>query len=640
VPGILRGLDQHQIIEVQDDEDEKEASGDDTSRKRSHSPCLTRRTTRQRVHGRPANQLFDTKYHPMDDVLRPQTARKHRERLGLSEPSDSEEGEEGYVSLKSDSDSDEEPPTKRARLPRSRGTRASSRLKTQPQPLYDTSRHPQDRQLRKVLGRSLGLPNPCGKQKRGRQSKPTSLPRSVPEKGRHVSIASDEVADSDEDMGSEQVSDEEPQEGPEQEQESEGEEQQNDIDVCITATINDIAEDIGLDLSQQPTSESHTLHTDDRFLDEVDPADANSHNAPYDREQKKNEEEDNASGDDEERDDELCARHLRPTNQSDPVARRAAQQLAYMFSSQPSAGQPTKNLRKNAKRQHEKIQIHEDLAAPQASATMLLTGSIIASNDYPKENRDPNNVDAPVPSRIQDPIFESPVRRAHQRLQAAMSSPSRSGIHLPTPTSLASFRQQHIEDGTSSSNPLSDVLDLLEQSLTQPDEAAVNSEVEENLSSGFLPSEGQADLLHGHNGPVKSQKMAWMQEPYTDMSLDSVLGAEPESESIFQPPSDQARQSEPTAKKASPKLRRASHSAVYMAPKEAPSRARRTNTPSSHSVSGNEAGADTAIASAQSGVALAQHGSTNDEANDGSSTAFLEDAMGADERERFQQAST
>ena len=115
--------------------------------------------TRQRIHGREAVGVFDAKYHPMDDFTRPAAAKRHRQKFNIThESSENEIDEEDDESLDLDSDSssDAKPPPPKRRLVVSRGTRKSTRISKLEPYDYNGLRHPQDKQLRKVLGRDLG----------------------------------------------------------------------------------------------------------------------------------------------------------------------------------------------------------------------------------------------------------------------------------------------------------------------------------------------------------------------------------------------------------------------------------------------------------------------------------------------------
>ncbi|KAF2423626.1 hypothetical protein EJ08DRAFT_441237 [Tothia fuscella] len=134
-PGILRGLDKESIISTED-------------------TCESRHTTRQAVHGRP-EALYDIKYHPMDDVVRPSNAKRHYgHAITRAESEEEDEGERSQLGSDSDSDdSDDERKVKsnvELKRKRSGGTRHSKRVGTQKVIDYSTQRHPQDEMLKLV----------------------------------------------------------------------------------------------------------------------------------------------------------------------------------------------------------------------------------------------------------------------------------------------------------------------------------------------------------------------------------------------------------------------------------------------------------------------------------------------------------
>lgn len=135
--GVLAGLDIKQIITIDSDDEHDDPE---------HDQPKTRHTTRQAVKGRTA-ALYDQKYHPMDDY----TGRRRRSgavkkeqitKLEQNSDSDSPDG----ISVGSDNSGDESMEDEPS--PEPDNVRRSSRLGTQTRrPLYNMSRHPQDRAL-------------------------------------------------------------------------------------------------------------------------------------------------------------------------------------------------------------------------------------------------------------------------------------------------------------------------------------------------------------------------------------------------------------------------------------------------------------------------------------------------------------
>lgn len=107
--------------------------------------------------------VYDQKYHPMDDFIRPSQAAKrrslHGERPALADDSNASSPEDSgsdVGSMVGDEDSDDDngsqPPRKRKR-PKSRTpepTRRSSRRKANPKVSYNMQIHPQDSDLQRV----------------------------------------------------------------------------------------------------------------------------------------------------------------------------------------------------------------------------------------------------------------------------------------------------------------------------------------------------------------------------------------------------------------------------------------------------------------------------------------------------------
>ncbi|KAF1928013.1 uncharacterized protein M421DRAFT_166393 [Didymella exigua CBS 183.55] len=108
--------------------------------------------------------IYDQRYHPMDDVIRPSQAAKrrslHGERPPLGSGVDGDGSEEsgsdvGSMAGDDDSDGEESQPTrgrkrKRVRTLTSEPTRRSSRRRTNPKVSYNMNIHPQDSDLKRV----------------------------------------------------------------------------------------------------------------------------------------------------------------------------------------------------------------------------------------------------------------------------------------------------------------------------------------------------------------------------------------------------------------------------------------------------------------------------------------------------------
>lgn len=141
---ILLGLDTHDII--------KAGNNGDASTTGLH-------TTRQAIHGRATQTLYNMKYHPMDEQTRPKRARKMRggdsDNHFSFEGSDTDPGsyeECGSEMSSSDDedDEDDEDDVLRRRRANTTGSRRSSRTATQKLVNYDRRKHPQDKQLAAV----------------------------------------------------------------------------------------------------------------------------------------------------------------------------------------------------------------------------------------------------------------------------------------------------------------------------------------------------------------------------------------------------------------------------------------------------------------------------------------------------------
>ena len=121
---------------------------------------LARRSARAK-----STLIYDQKYHPMDDFIRPSQAAKRRSLHGeglllddRSEGDTSEESASDAESMNSDQESDDDdsqPPARGRKRKRSLSrspepTRRSSRRMTTPKVSYNMSIHPQDSDLRRI----------------------------------------------------------------------------------------------------------------------------------------------------------------------------------------------------------------------------------------------------------------------------------------------------------------------------------------------------------------------------------------------------------------------------------------------------------------------------------------------------------
>jgi hypothetical protein len=144
-PGILHGLDSDNIIPTPEIGRIGEDAAEEYSTPTSTNAC--RHTTRQTIHGR-QDALYDVKYHPMDDVVRPVNAAKHRfHAVTRSGDSDDEGDIMSSVEPGSAIANEEERPPKRRR---GNGTKRSNRASNGKFVNYNTQHHPQDDLLRLI----------------------------------------------------------------------------------------------------------------------------------------------------------------------------------------------------------------------------------------------------------------------------------------------------------------------------------------------------------------------------------------------------------------------------------------------------------------------------------------------------------
>lgn len=135
----------------------------ETTRVEQVTPALSWPSMRRSARAK-STLVYDQKYHPMDDFIRPSQAAKrrslHGERPtpGNSFTDDASEGsgsDVGSILCDESSDGESQPHMRGRKRKRSRSevpepTRRSSRRRTQPKMSYDMSIHPQDSDLRRV----------------------------------------------------------------------------------------------------------------------------------------------------------------------------------------------------------------------------------------------------------------------------------------------------------------------------------------------------------------------------------------------------------------------------------------------------------------------------------------------------------
>ena len=116
-----------------------------------HARFGERRVTRQAIYGR-AEALYDAKYHPMDDILRPKSASRHNDR-STKTLSGSQVVVTGAASGQNESgDGDNPLPIELGSRYLREGSRRSQRLVDLPHPLYNRKKHPQDKFLKNLEG--------------------------------------------------------------------------------------------------------------------------------------------------------------------------------------------------------------------------------------------------------------------------------------------------------------------------------------------------------------------------------------------------------------------------------------------------------------------------------------------------------
>jgi hypothetical protein len=157
------------------------------------TPVLTCPPTRRSARAK-STLVYDQKYHPMDDIVRPSQAAKRRSLHGErplpsndSDASSSEQSGSDVGSMVGDGDSDDDelqPPTRQRKRKRSESqapepSRRSSRRKANPRVSYNMKVHPQDSDLRLAYACDGSTSSPTTK-KRVRSSVNCSISKNGP----------------------------------------------------------------------------------------------------------------------------------------------------------------------------------------------------------------------------------------------------------------------------------------------------------------------------------------------------------------------------------------------------------------------------------------------------------------------------
>ncbi|KAF2682120.1 hypothetical protein K458DRAFT_391154 [Lentithecium fluviatile CBS 122367] len=150
---LLSGLGLDNIITVADDEDSHSVARDTPPT--SSIPTSSLRTRGQTNAMQNSRPLYDQKYHPMDDVVQPSRAARHRAKYEEQNLDEDSEGTDFQEDDQSDSDvgvDHHRNTNKRRKLshfPPTQGTRHSSR-RTNRNVLYDMNVHPQDEEIEQM----------------------------------------------------------------------------------------------------------------------------------------------------------------------------------------------------------------------------------------------------------------------------------------------------------------------------------------------------------------------------------------------------------------------------------------------------------------------------------------------------------
>jgi hypothetical protein len=211
---ILASIDPKNIINITEDESEHVAV--DTPPTSSIPPCTYSLRNRRASQGK---LVYDVKYHPMDDSIRPTQAAKRRSVHGeIQVISDDESDASDSFSVHADSDNDEDqrkeeveekvkPIKTGKRRSRCRSTtpepsRRSSRQTTKPKISYNMKVHPQDRDLEVSSDIDGDTGAASGKRKRQKLSRSIEKDPSSPAKVKGCSdaivLSSEATAEEDE----------------------------------------------------------------------------------------------------------------------------------------------------------------------------------------------------------------------------------------------------------------------------------------------------------------------------------------------------------------------------------------------------------------------------------------------------------
>ncbi|PVI04654.1 hypothetical protein DM02DRAFT_725608 [Periconia macrospinosa] len=142
--GLLAGLNLDNIIASQSTPNSDEIEDSIESTAPTSAPTSSYNI---RARSTPKSILYNQKYHPMDDVIRPSHAAHIRAEYECNSDSEATHHSSGSSSG-SDSDANKRPAKKRKKSPR-RGTRRTSR-RINRDAFYNMSRHPQDSDLKQL----------------------------------------------------------------------------------------------------------------------------------------------------------------------------------------------------------------------------------------------------------------------------------------------------------------------------------------------------------------------------------------------------------------------------------------------------------------------------------------------------------
>ncbi|KAF2829348.1 hypothetical protein CC86DRAFT_444447 [Ophiobolus disseminans] len=200
----LTSIDPKNIISPSDDDDDQPTAAGTPPTSSAPSSSYSLRNRKAKQNG----LIYDLKYHPMDDSIRPTQAAKRRSAHGEEQPSSDDEN--GSFSVRADSDTDSDVNEEEVKKPEAvkkgkkrarhqsqslEPTRRSSRRTADTKVLYDMSVHPQDQDLIVVSSDDdEDRSNPTTKRKRSSHSSSKSKGRT---KTPHVTEISSDATDPD-----------------------------------------------------------------------------------------------------------------------------------------------------------------------------------------------------------------------------------------------------------------------------------------------------------------------------------------------------------------------------------------------------------------------------------------------------------